>query len=58
MNEFIYVVGTDARDKMISRGYQLLKPNENSDVYVFLNNDTENFAQLDIPCVFSSMLTF
>jgi hypothetical protein len=58
MNEFIYVVGTDARDKMISRGYQLLKSNENSDVYVFLNNDTENFAQLDIPCVFSSMLTF
>lgn len=58
MNEFIYVVGTDARDKMISRGYQLLKSNENSDVYVFLNNNTENFAQLDIPCVFSSMLTF
>ena len=58
MNEFIYVVGTDARDKMLSRGYQLLKSNENSDVYVFLNNDTENFAQLDIPCVFSSMLTF
>ena len=58
MNEFIYVVGTDARDKMISLGYQLLKSNENSDVYVFLNNDTENFAQLDIPCMFSSMLTF
>lgn len=58
MNEFIYVVGIDARDKMISRGYQLLKSNENSDVYVFLNNNTENFAQLDIPCVFSSMLTF
>ena len=58
MNDFIYVFSVDARDKMIARGYQLFKSNENSDVYVFLNNDTENFAQLDIPCVFSSMLTF
>lgn len=58
MNNFIYVVGIDARDKMIARGYQLFKSNENSGVYVFLNDNTENFAELDIPCVFSSVLTF
>lgn len=58
MNNFIYAVGIDARDKMIARGYQLFKSNENSGVYVFLNDGTENFAELDIPCVFSSVLTF
>jgi len=58
MNDFIYVIGNDARDKMIARGYQLFKSNENSGVFVFLNNNTENFAELDIPCVFSSVLTF
>lgn len=56
--KFVHVFGDEARCIMISRGYQYLYSIEGADVHVFLNKDTENFAELDIPCVFSDTLTF
>jgi len=43
--KFIYVFGEDGKSKK-------------NDVYVFLNQDRQNFENLDVKAVFSDMLTF
>lgn len=58
MEKFIYVIGDTAADMMLDLGYQLLKKNESTCVYVFLNKEQQVFEHNDIPCVLSNVLTF
>ncbi|MBS4879571.1 MAG: hypothetical protein KH138_04575 [Firmicutes bacterium] len=56
--KFIYVFGEDGKSKMLQLGYELVSSNKKNDVYVFLNQDRQNFENLDVKAVFSDMLTF
>lgn len=58
MAKFIYVVGEEARDKMLAMKYELLKSNENSHVYVFADNGNKRFSTNEFSFVLSDTLTF
>lgn len=58
MGKFIYVIGEDARDYLITMGYHLLSRNEPKHIYVFLNQDNQNFSCADIQFAMSDTLTF
>lgn len=59
--KFIYVFDTDTRDKLLSATYQLLKADEQQNIFVFENKETHTFStQLTegLICVLSDTLTF
>lgn len=56
--KFIYVFGDEAKEKMCSLGYKLLKSNKNTQVHIFANRNEMEFSALGIPCVLSDTLTF
>lgn len=59
--KFIYVFDTDARDKLLSANYQLLKADEQQNIFVFENKETHTFAAgdaEDFTFVLSDTLTF
>lgn len=58
MGKFIYVIGEDARDYLITMGYHLLSRNGPKHIYVFLNQTGQNFSCTDIKFVVSDTLTF
>lgn len=58
MGKFIYVIGEDARDHLITMGYHLLSGNEPKHIYVFLNQTGQNFSCTDIKFAVSDTLTF
>lgn len=39
MERFIYVVGEEARDRLVNMGYCLLREDKAKHIYVFLNQD-------------------
>lgn len=42
---FIYVFDTDARDRLLAANYQLLKADENQNIFVFENKETVSFSE-------------
>ena len=59
--KFIYVFDTDARDKLLSANYQLLKADEQQNIFVFENKETRTFSANgaeDFTFVLSDTLTF
>ena len=58
--QFIYVMKKELRDKLISRGFTLLKENEASSLWIF-ENHTELQFEYDEKCphfVYSDILSF
>ena len=56
---FIYVFKEADRDKLLSLRYELVKNDENSHIYIFLNNKTDiDFSCKDINFALSDILTF
>lgn len=55
---FIYVFDNEAKEKLLSRGYKLIRSDEKSVVYVFENRDTLTFTEQEIQFVLSDVLTF
>lgn len=58
MTNFVYVFGTDSRDKLIAMQYELLKSDEAQHVYVFLNKECQTFACDGVRFALSDTLTF
>lgn len=58
MEKFVYVFSKEARDKLLSKGYRLLKSDENNDTYVFENDASMVFSLGDISVIRSNTLTF
>lgn len=58
MANFIYVTSIDARDRLLSHGYILLKSNEEKNIYVFENKPEYCFALSKHEYVLSDTLTF
>lgn len=59
--KFIYVFDTDARDKLLSANYHLLKSDEQQNIFVFESKETHTFAASDsedFAFVLSDTLTF
>lgn len=54
---FVYVFSDEDKDKLLSRGYQLLKSDEKEHVYIF-ENSGEKFDEDGIEFAFSNTLTF
>ena len=57
---FIYVMDNISKDVLISKGYTLLKYNNNDSrpVWIFEQKEEFEFSQLDVPHVISNVLTF
>lgn len=58
MEKFLYVFSKEARDRLISANYTLLKSDEKNEVYVFANQMDMTFALADISFIRSNTLTF
>lgn len=58
MTNFIYVFGTDSRDKLLAMQYELLKSDEVKRIYVFLNKECQNFSCDGVRFALSDTLTF
>ena len=58
MERFIYVVGEEARDRLVNMGYCLLREDKAKHIYVFLNQDNQKFSCTDIQFEMSDTLTF
>ena len=57
MDTFIYVFSDEARDKLLSLQYEMLKCGDNH-ISVFLNKEQQYFTDGDFPYVLSDTLTF
>lgn len=60
-SKFIYVFDKDARDRLLSASYQLLKADEQQNIFVFENKEIYIFAANnaeDFTFVLSDTLTF
>lgn len=55
---FIYVFDADAKNKLLAMQFMMLKSDDKNNVYIFVNDDNENFAVDDIPYMISDTLTF
>lgn len=58
MENFIYVFDENARDQLLSRGFEMLGQNNEKHIFVFLNTGNLNFEDEDIRYVLSDTLTF
>lgn len=58
MEKFLYVFNKEARDRLLSANYTLLKSDEKNEVYVFVNQMDMAFALADISFIRSNTLTF
>lgn len=58
MTKFVYVFAEDARDKLISLGYNLVKADCRQNIYVFENKQTFTFSLNEMEFVLSDTLTF
>ena len=59
--KFIYVFNQDARDKLLSAHYRLLKADEQQNIFVFENTGIHSFAAKstdDFSFILSDTLTF
>lgn len=43
-DHFIYVFSKDDRDELLAQGFQLLRSNDRSEVYIFRNDMEHKFA--------------
>ena len=48
----------DAKNKLLAMQFMMLKSDDKNNVYIFVNDDNENFAVDDIPYMISDTLTF
>lgn len=55
---FIYVFDNEAKEKMISLGYKLLKESEDGSEFIFCADDNFNYNLHDIEYTVSDILTF
>lgn len=55
---FVYVFSKEARDKLLSKGYRLLKADEDNDTFVFENDASMRFSLDGISVIKSNTLTF
>lgn len=55
---FLYVTDVESKNKLIARGYLLLKSNERENIWVFANQKLAKFDNSDIKYVVSDVLTF
>lgn len=58
MEKFIYVFNTEARDKLLSYGFNMLKSDDKNSVYIFANQASMVFALSDTSYILSDTLTF
>ena len=58
MEKFLYVFNKEARDRLLSANYTLLKSDEKNEIYVFANQTDMTFALADISFIRSDTLTF
>lgn len=58
MEKFLYVFNKEARDRLLSANYTLLKSDEKNEIYVFANQMDMTFALADISFIRSDTLTF
>lgn len=58
MQRFIYVFDEGARDALLARRYGLLKSDEAKLIFVFVNEERQDFACAGIEYVLSDVLTF
>lgn len=58
MDSFIYVFTKSDRDRLLSLGFTILKANENTDIYVFVNDGQQKFTVDDMRFALSDTLTF
>lgn len=58
MEKFIYVFCEEDRDALLSLGYQLLKSDNDQDMFVFVNQPEQKFSKLRLPFLNTDKLTF
>lgn len=58
MDNFIYVFTESDRDRLLSLGFTILKADESTDIYVFVNNGQQKFTVDDMKFALSDTLTF
>lgn len=58
MDKFIYTFNPEAKEKLLSAGFVLIKEDTANSVYIFLNNDTVNYALSEISYITSNSISF
>ena len=58
VSSFIYVFDEESRDKLLSLQYKLLKSDEQNHIFVFLNEERQDFSCNNIRFALSETLTF
>lgn len=60
MGRFLYVFSEDARDKLLSRKFEMIKEDKQNNIFIFLNQISNDlaFSVNDISYIESNTLTF
>lgn len=58
MEKFIYVFTENSRDRLLSKGYRLLKEDEANNIFIFANTDSMSFDLNGIIHLASDTLLF
>jgi len=56
--KFVYVFHKDDRDELLALGYQLLKQDEERNIFIFANQEVQKFEKLKMPFVTTDIFTF
>ena len=58
MGTFIYVFSAAGRDRLLALQYEMLKSDEERQIFVFVNKEQQYFADGDFPYALTNTLTF
>ena len=58
MSKFIYVFTISARDKLLEKGYRLLKSDDENNIFIFANTDKMSFDLHGVIHLESDTLSF
>lgn len=58
MPKFVYVFHKDDRDELLASGYELLKQDEERNIFIFANQEIQKFGELKMPFVTTDIFTF
>lgn len=56
--KFVYVFSKEARDRLLKNGMTMIASYEKKDIYIFVNEESMNFALDGVDYLRSNKLTF
>lgn len=58
MDKFIYVFTEDARDRLLADGHEMIKKDDQNNIFIFINDGKMDFSLNEVSFISSDSLSF